>query len=490
MSKKIKITESQYNRLINLMVETPFDTLAKTVIKPNDIISITWKGSKNNFKVINNTSGQIIMDNIDKGSTNINYRYLMVYTSLDGDDMELRRVNKVKEADKLNDSKQWSTVTVKDITDIEIIRDGKVIDRVDPVSPSAAKQQKLGISGSTESKDFVSDVSNNLAIILEQLQEGKGLKLILNNAELIFCCNSKSGGIFDLEITQNKSIPALSKWQTFVLEIKGNPDDEQTSLYEANKDIIKTPDNGKTFSLKFKVFAGEKQSEVWVVGGQGVAITKSCDDKTEDDGDAKNKERDTTKDEQELKLDAKEAFEKILADPMMQKAFYSQPTFWQSFIAELKGKKHPGNGIITVLNIVKKYEDKKIIEQIGEGFTDKKGVIVEFTPLEPITLNYNAQKEGRKTFTLQTLKPTEIKTSADKRETGLVLEVNLPEDPNYILRVVVDGKTETENIKECRLLIGRIASNNVFTAVSTPITTQLEFLNSDGYKIPKEENTK
>jgi hypothetical protein len=426
------------------------------------------------------------MDNIDKGSTNINYRYLMVYTSLDGDDMELRRVNKVKEADKLNDQKQWSTVTVKDITDIQVIRDGKVVDRVDPVSPSAAKQQKQGNTGTTESQDFITDINNNLAIILEQLQEGKGLKFILSNAELIFCCNSKSGGVFDLEITENKSIPVLNKWQTFVLDIKGNPDDEQTSLYEANKDIIKTPDNGKTFSLKFKVFAGDKQSEVWVVGGQGVAITKSCEDKTEDSDETKEPE----KEEEELKLDAKEAFEKILADPMMQKAFYSQPTFWQSFVAELRGKKHPGNGIITVLNIVSKYENKKIVEQIGEGFTDKKGVVVQFKPLSPIMLNYNAQKEGRKTFTVQTLKPTEIKTSADKRETGLVLEVNLPDDPNYILRVVVDGKTETENIKECRLIIGRIASNNVFTAVSSPVTTQLEFLNSDGYKIPKEENTK
>lgn len=485
MNKKIKITESQYNRLINLMVETPFDTLTKTVIKPNDVISITWKGSKNNFKVVNNTAGQVIMDNIDKGSANINYRYLMVYTSLDGDDMELRRVNKIKEADKLNDPKQWSPVTVKDITNIEVIRDGEVVDTVDPVSPSAAKQQKLGITGDTEPQDFVTNINNNLAIILEQLTEDKGLKLILNNAEIIFCCNSKSGGVFDLELTENKSIPVLNKWQTFVLDVKGNPSDEETSLYDANKDIIKTPDNGKTFSLKFKVFSGEKQSEVWVVGGQGVAITKSCEDKTEDDSEAE-----LPKDEEELKLNAKEALEKILGDPMMQKAFYSQPTFWQTFMAELKGKKHPGNGIITVLNIVKNYETKKIVELIGEGFTDKKGVVVNFKPLDPITLSYNTQKEGRKSFTIQTLKPTEIKTSSDKRETGLVLEVNLPEDPNYILRVVVDGKTETENIKECRLIVGRIASNNVFTAVSTPIKTQLEFLNSEGYKIPKQENIK
>ena len=331
-------------------------------------------------------------------------------------------------------------------------------------------------------------MNNKLGTVLEQLQEGKGLNLKLNNAEVIFCCIGKTGGIFDLEIIENKSLPLLNKWRTFVLDIKGNPNDEQTSLYEANKDIIKTPDNGKTFSIKFKVITSDKESEVWISGGNGFAITKSCGDKS-DEGETDN-EKNKVKDEEELKLDAKEAFEKILADPMMQKAFYSQPTFWQTFMSELKGKKHPGNGIITVLNIVKKYEDKKIVELIGEGFTDKKGVIVKFQPLEPITLSYNAQKEGRKSFTLQTLRPTEIKTSTEKRETGLVLEVNLPDDPNYILRVVVDGKTETENIKECRLIIGRIASNNIFTAVSSPVTTQLEFLNSDGYKIPQEENTK
>ena len=489
MSKKIKITESQYNRLINLMVETPFDAMAKTSIQAGDIISITWKGSKNNFKVINNTSGQIIMDNVDTNSNNKDFRYFMVYTSLTGDDMEVRRVHKTNQANILNDPKKWGKFTFKDITNIEVIRDGKVVDKVDPLSPSAAKQQKNGkASGGTESSFFIDEMNNKLGTVLEQLQEGKGLNLKLNNAEVIFCCIGKTGGIFDLEIIENKSLPLLNKWRTFVLDIKGNPNDEQTSLYEANKDIIKTPDNGKTFSIKFKVITSDKESEVWISGGNGFAITKSCGDKS-DEGETDN-EKNKVKDEEELKLDAKEAFEKILADPMMQKAFYSQPTFWQTFMSELKGKKHPGNGIITVLNIVKKYEDKKIVELIGEGFTDKKGVIVKFQPLEPITLSYNAQKEGRKSFTLQTLRPTEIKTSTEKRETGLVLEVNLPDDPNYILRVVVDGKTETENIKECRLIIGRIASNNIFTAVSSPVTTQLEFLNSDGYKIPQEENTK
>ena len=159
MNKKIKITESQYNRLIQLMVETPFDTMTKNSIKAGDIITITWKGTKNNFKVINNTSGQIIMDNIDKGSTNINYRYFMVYTSLNGDDLQLRRVNKKKEVDKLNDTKSWSPITVKDITNIEVIRDGKVVDKVDLLSPSPEKQQKQGKKPNENMTDYLIGVS-------------------------------------------------------------------------------------------------------------------------------------------------------------------------------------------------------------------------------------------------------------------------------------------------------------------------------------------
>lgn len=489
MSKKIKITESQYNRLIQVMVETPFDTMAKDSIKAGDIISITWKGTKNNFKVINNTSGQIVMDNIDKGSTNINYRYFMVYTSLNGDDLQLRRVHKIKEADKLNDSKTWSPLTVKDITNIEVIRDGKVIDKVDPLSPSAEKQQKQGkVSDEKVTDDFIEDINNNLSIILEQLNENKGLKLLMNNASIVFCCNSRSGNVFNLEISENKSIPSLDKWDSYVIEIKGDSNNEETSLYEANKDIVKVTDGGKTFGLKFNVQAGEKKSQVWVLNIEGLSITKSCVDLEDDDEDIEA--NDETKSDEELKRDAREMYDKILADKNMQKAFYSQPTFWQAFMAELRGKKHPGTGIITVMNIVKKYEDKKLAEQIGEGF-GKKGEIVKFIPLKPIEIPYNTKKGERKTFTLQTVNPTDVRIAEDKKETGLVLQVNLPNDAEHTLRVVVLGKTETEDIKECRLTIGRISpSNNYYSVLSNSIPANLKFLKSDGYNPPKQENTK
>ena len=77
----------------------------------------------------------------------------------------------------------------------------------------------------------------------------------------------------------------------------------------------------------------------------------------------------------------------------MQKAFYSQPTFWQSFVGELTGKKPVGNGIITVLDIVKKYEDKKLMNKIGEGFSFKIGDIVKLIPMNPIFINYKTDNK-------------------------------------------------------------------------------------------------
>ena len=40
MIKKLKITESQYNRLLNLLVETPFDVVVKNTIKAGDIVGL------------------------------------------------------------------------------------------------------------------------------------------------------------------------------------------------------------------------------------------------------------------------------------------------------------------------------------------------------------------------------------------------------------------------------------------------------------------
>ncbi len=121
MNKKIILTESQYKRLMDFINETPYDKVVRNVVKVGDIIRIEYRNSTSNFKVVDNTNGQIIMDNIDSGSANINYRYFISTTSLYGSDLQIRRVHKIKEKDKLNDIKSWKILDVKDIKNIEVV---------------------------------------------------------------------------------------------------------------------------------------------------------------------------------------------------------------------------------------------------------------------------------------------------------------------------------------------------------------------------------
>ena len=215
-SKKLKITEAQYDRLLKLMTETPFDQMAKQNIQVGDVVRINWKNSNNNFKVVDNNGGQIIMDNIDAGSTNINNRYFMSFTSLDGDDLDLRKVNKVKNPEKLDDIKSWDPITVKDLSNIEVFRDGKLIDTVDPMSPTADKQQKKSgdAKDANVAPDFMDEVNNDLAIIIEQLDEKKGINFMFGNSFVNFCCVDKTNTTFVLEINkaENTTLPDLNKW--------------------------------------------------------------------------------------------------------------------------------------------------------------------------------------------------------------------------------------------------------------------------------------
>jgi hypothetical protein len=105
MPKKIILTEQQFDKLQQFRFETKFEDFISKNAKVNDIIRIEFKNSVNNFKVISNDDNRIQMDNIDAGSANINNRYFIASTGLNGNRIEIRKVNKTKEANKLNDIK-------------------------------------------------------------------------------------------------------------------------------------------------------------------------------------------------------------------------------------------------------------------------------------------------------------------------------------------------------------------------------------------------
>lgn len=474
--KRIKITEAQFNRLFPILTETPFDTMVKSSIQVGDVVSINWKGSKNNFKVIDNSNGQIIMDNIDKGSTNINNRYFMGFTSLNGDDLEMRKVNKVKEADKLKDIKSWSPVTVKDISNIQIFRDGKLIDTVDPVSPSDEKKQKKG-NDATEvdvNPDFMDKVNNDLVIIVEQLAANKGLNIIFKSGFINFCCVDKHNTTFILEINEeeNNIIKSLNQWDNFMLDIIGNPDTD--NLYLKNKDKISTND-GITYNLKFKVSSGNNTKDLFIKGIKGVSVLPNCDSSNEDD-----EEEEIEKEGPEKQIaDAQKALEMILKDKDLQDAFYKQPGFWELFMAELKGEKAVGSGIITVLDIMNKVADSRIQKRVGKGF--HVGKKAKYIPLEDISIKYRDDKDVIHTYNMPMTEDMITVRRHLVDDVSQVLQKRLEGSP-LILRILVKDQTDKPNIKLCDVQIGVKNKSDKFVDKGETNDVMIKFINSEGYE--------
>lgn len=486
MNKKIIITESQYERLQKMLVETPFDQMLKNNIEVGDVIRITWKGSESNFEVINNTSGQIIMDNIDTGSTNINYRYLLVFTSLDGDDLSGKRVHKTKEADKLDNPKSWSNISVKDITNIEVIRNGKVIDEVDPVSPSAEKQQKISVNGSTSDDDKYDEINNNLGIILEQLNEGKGLKLIFSNTHVIFCCVGRSGNIIDLEISENKSITSLNKWGSLSLSLNNGDD-----LFNDNKSVVRTTDKGHSFGLKLDVRSGNETSRIWLNGIVGVSVTNGCDGKEDynynkgekSEEEIEKEKLDLEKEKEAKRVEAQRAFNMIVNDKDLQDAFYSEPSFWKKFVAELKGEKPVGNGIIVALDLINKYKTKRTSEKLGDGFKVGKDLKIFYKPLDEISINYlneTFELEKNKNYTQLEDAVKTVDFDASDYQIGDYtpydkLLINFTKKFEFIVK----EKTTEENVFICDVVFNY--KNNKKSERAVQKDVKIKFLNSEGY---------
>lgn len=489
MSKKILLTEDQFNLLNRFIVETKFDKLISNVAKPNDIIRIEFKNSTNNFKVLSNDMGQIKMDNIDKGA-NVNYRYFLTYTGLEGKSLQLKRVHKIKEKDKLGDVKSWTTINVNDVKNIEVIRNGQVIDKVDP--PKDKEQAKVD-----RSADYKEMVDTALAIIINQLNENKGLKLNMSNGEeVLFCCLSKTNNTYTLELSLDTGIKEIKKWDSFILTINGKSDseaeNEKNSLVDQNSSIIKTKDGGKTFSLLVKVNSGAKSSSIWINGILGVSVTPSCSSKDEHNKDEESSDKensDTDKSPEELKSDGKKAMDAILNDPILKQAFYKQPSLWNLFKAELQGKSAPGTGILPTLQLVGDYEKKKLTERLGAEFVEGKEVQYRLKDRK-VVIDYTNKSGSNTTFVRD--KDTSYRVKVGLHELGEDTRLNgYDMDGRLLYQLIVRKKSDIRNVFYCDFIKrDEVGDRNANVEKDVPVT----FLVSDkpdyGYKPTFKEEPK
>jgi len=420
MLNKLIITEQQYERIIGFLFETSFDKLM-TDVKIGDVVRIIFKNSYNNFKVISNNNGQILMDNIDSGSTNFNNRYFTTLTSLNKGKLEIRKINKVKEKDKLKDISSWDKLNLNDIKDIEIYRDNNLID-------SLSNENSPDVKKDTKISEVENEINNSLDLIISELKKGGGVIFtLLDGSEFVFCCDSRGDYNFILKPTSNDKKGVFNKNNKY--ELKFNISD---NLINSNKDVIKTSDNWDSFNLGFK----SNNNNVFLKNIIGVEITRDC---------LKTKEEDTKTKTEELVSDGKIAMDMILNDKNLQKAFYSKPTFWGQFISELKGESNPGKGILPTIQICKLYGRDKINKKLGVRFIGGKSVI--FTVVgESVSIPYDSN--GPKTFVLNNNSKYSIKV----RDYKLKDENTVLEDMKNDYKIIVLSKTDEKDVFNCDVI--------------------------------------
>ena len=187
----------------------------------------------------------------------------------------------------------------------------------------------------------------------------------------------------------------------------------------------------------------------------------------------------TTKSEEEIRAQAKKAYDMILKDPILKDAFYRKPSFWNLFVAEMNGKAAPGKGIFPVLQMLGSYGKERLNEKLGAKFTPGKSV--RFGAYNrPYEIDYKDKK---------------FQLSVGYNFTGVVRNYNIG-DEHYIIdnkkdkyKIYVKDKTDVEHVYKCELIKYDINPNtNEIEEFEYEGDVYIKFRPSDGYMASKSEN--
>jgi hypothetical protein len=476
MNKKLIISETQYEKLRFFILETSFDKLAKNVIKDGDTIKINANNEVLSFKVIDSITGQVYMENIDKGTPYFGKLVFISFTSFNDSKLDLRVANDTQKTEKPINSSNWAKLTLKNIEKIDVYRGDNLIDSTSDTKTQEPEEKKDDAEQNL-SDEAIDNINDLMRLMLDGLDDGKGLTLVMSNNEQVkLCCQSASNGTFILEPIGESSIELLSKFDSITIKIiPVDDEDVDTDLLTANKELWSTTDNGQTVNIVVEGRSGDKTETFKITGVSDLKITQTCSSELDND------------DEEGEDYDAEKVLKMVLSDPDLKAAFYKQPTFWQAFKAELTGKEATGKGIIPTLDLIARYMDKKLTDKLGDGF--KKKGSVSFIPLESVSIPYTNKKGGREYFELK----KDIKYEGEFAVIVKGFSYEDVENRDYQVlenlskgfRIIVKEKTETPNVFICDVEKLYSVKNEPKRAKEEDV--QIRLMDSNGYKSDKQE---
>lgn len=565
MNKKLIITEEQYKNLKFFLLESTFDEMAKKVIKNGDTITITTQGKKFNFVVVDNTSGQILMDVSDKNSEYFGRRAFLTFNSFNDNLLILNLASDKQKEEQPPQVKTWAKWTLKDVEQIDVSRGGKVIDGTNydakKAEDSKRKSRFIEAISTLNDGDAISLETNGKigGIVLNFMSKSSGFvhfelsegtKDALGNPNITGVdisldenhIEETQNGLLTVDIvTYETKDDTVDKSQSKIQNISDftitNAEDEEEDSEDNSKlksrfiETVATLGEGDALDLKIDgkeesiilnfmskssgfvhlelaeetkdalgnpnitgidISLDENKVEVTKEGNINVDIityeTKGADVEKKNSKIQNIKDVNVTNSEDDddgEELNGQEIYNIITGDTELRNAFYKRPSFWKSFVGQLKSEEPETTGYVTLAgNIANRYMDDAAEKKLGKNFI--KELDIKFRPLENILIRYGDNGDYRLNTNEEVKNMRYIGSKPSEGEYGIFLS-------NSDIDIIVKEKTKNPNVYVCDVIKkytetvkgddGKEKTINKESKPAKDIT--IEFIDSRGYRVDK-----
>ena len=216
----------------------------------------------------------------------------------------------------------------------------------------------------TSDENEITEKENNFINLVNDLDKGDSLILtLLDNTNIILNFINKNNSIIQFDVASSTSN------YNDLLNVSS------LEFNNTERNIIQNTENN-TLSLNLEIFKNVNGDLV----GSDLVINDIEDFSV---GDASiipidDEEYYGEKSSEE----AKKMMQAILNDPIMKKAFYSEPSLWNTIVSAIKGEKPRGTGIKPAKEILSKYQENKQEKKLGpQGDNFKRDKLAQFEVL-------------------------------------------------------------------------------------------------------------
>jgi len=534
MDKKIVITESQFNRLKNLIKEQLlledklFNQISArlrnvTIKDENDAMEFLSKSeNKPVFDYIQNAVNNSLNARVPKQKAqyikDLKTKLKAVFKMLQKPENEVdasmanllngyAKSKKVNSFDAIVEMLKTSNTSGNQASKAKSIDD--LLDK--PMGPSnQQKQEPNAVAADNENKESVNinQMIYDFVDTLNGLKENDVLTIKLPRMDTmkLTCINntSKYSIFFKLAddvdtATEKIELPKIPEKYKF---------DENSPVPNFEVPSIEYINDEGTITKKSELIKGIYEWDIDEAGGEeqsdeeqnGEELTT---DEIENDIDDPNVSLENFMDDimsdesNETKSNALDLYRLIKKDKdFMEVQGGKNPSFLKLLFANLTGKKiEPRRGNIPVLNSISKVFDDRITNKLGENFIENKTVF--FKPLETIELPYvqmewdatdRVRKPINKIFELKANSEYTFRDAVKVKQFSIDSlkygEYRVLENAYNKFRIIVKEKSTQPHTFNCDVFkYYTDAANN--QKVSKKTNVLIEFLDSDGYKINK-----